>query len=243
MFKINEVSTFTGLTIRTLRYYDEIGLVSPGRSPNGHRCYSYADLIRLYEINLLKGTGLSLLEIQKSADNTSASDMNESFSRQEKLLNDRLQYIQNQLKKLEELRTSYNSTNTIDDKIIKDIFIDNNPLKSETNKIWDMGQQNESMTYQLKNFDKPLKFDEYYFTLSKLQGFPLNSISVQNEIKNYIVFLIDYYNNTINKNGLIIMANAYKSNDSATQYLQKYGEKFPVFLCDGMLYYLNHNNL
>lgn len=243
MFKINEVSTFTGLTIRTLHYYDEIGLVSPKRAPNGHRCYSYADLIRLYEVKLLKQTGLSLIDIQKNIELSSTSHVKESFARQKQFLQNKLQDIQNQIDKLEELKMSYNSENSFDDRIIKEIFIENNPLKTETNEIWDIRQQKEVMTYQFKIFDKPLKFDDYYVEISKLHKHPINSLPVQHEIKKYIIFLIDYYNNTLNKSGLIVMANAYKNNNFATEYLKKYGENFPVFLCDGMLYYLNHNDL
>ncbi|HFI0683479.1 TPA: MerR family DNA-binding transcriptional regulator, partial [Streptococcus suis] len=44
MFKITEFSKITGLTIRTLQYYDEIGLLIPNREKNDHRTYSYNDL-------------------------------------------------------------------------------------------------------------------------------------------------------------------------------------------------------
>ena len=104
MFKINEVSTFTGLTLRTLHYYDEIGLVSPKRTPNGHRCYSYADLIRLYEVKLLKQAGLSLIDIQKNIEHSNNSNVEELFERQKQLLKNKLQDIQSQIDKLEELK-------------------------------------------------------------------------------------------------------------------------------------------
>lgn len=52
--KIGEVARRTGLTARTLRYYEEIGLLPPtGRLGGGHRVYTGDDLARLYRICVL----------------------------------------------------------------------------------------------------------------------------------------------------------------------------------------------
>ena len=50
-FRIGEVATQAGVTTRTLRYYQELGLLSPsGSSPGGSRRYSQADVNRLRRI-------------------------------------------------------------------------------------------------------------------------------------------------------------------------------------------------
>jgi len=50
-----------GTTARTLRHYDSIGLLTPGAvSSGGHRLYSFADLVRLAEIQYLQGMGFGL---------------------------------------------------------------------------------------------------------------------------------------------------------------------------------------
>ncbi len=65
-WKVGELAKLSGLTIRTLRYYDQIGLFSPsGHSDSGHRLYCEADFSRLQQILSLKELGLSLEEIQK----------------------------------------------------------------------------------------------------------------------------------------------------------------------------------
>ena len=44
-WRIGEVATATGLTVRALHHYDRIGLVVPSaRTPGGHRLYTDADL-------------------------------------------------------------------------------------------------------------------------------------------------------------------------------------------------------
>ncbi|MFD1544963.1 MerR family transcriptional regulator [Nonomuraea guangzhouensis] len=61
---IGELAKATGVTIRTLYHYDEIGLVQAGeRTASGHRRYTGADLRQLYRVRALRGLGLSLEEI------------------------------------------------------------------------------------------------------------------------------------------------------------------------------------
>lgn len=64
-WKVGELAKLTGLTIRTLRFYDQIGLFAPsGHSDSGHRLYNEADIGRLQQIMALKDLGLSLDEIR-----------------------------------------------------------------------------------------------------------------------------------------------------------------------------------
>lgn len=64
-WKVGDLAKLTGLTIRTLRFYDQIGLFSPSEhSESGHRLYNEADIRRLQQIMTLKDLGLSLEEIQ-----------------------------------------------------------------------------------------------------------------------------------------------------------------------------------
>src|SRR5215210_4281217 len=61
MWKIGELARRTGLTVRTLHHYDEIGLLSPaGRSEGGHRVYGEGDVRRLYRIVSLRSLGFAL---------------------------------------------------------------------------------------------------------------------------------------------------------------------------------------
>ena len=70
--KVGELARASGLSIRTLRYYDELGLLTPSRrSPAGHRLYGDHDVQRLYRICLLRRAGLALAEIGKALDEPS----------------------------------------------------------------------------------------------------------------------------------------------------------------------------
>jgi DNA-binding transcriptional MerR regulator len=64
-WRIGEVATATGLTIRALHHYDQIGLVVPsGRTPGGHRLYTSADLALLYQVTAMRQLGLSLDQVR-----------------------------------------------------------------------------------------------------------------------------------------------------------------------------------
>ena len=63
--KVGDLAARTGVSIRTLHHYDDIGLLSPRhRSPSGHRLYRRADIIRLQQIVSLRQMGLSLDQIR-----------------------------------------------------------------------------------------------------------------------------------------------------------------------------------
>ena len=66
--RIGEVARLAGTTPRTIRYYEEIGLlpVPAGRAPGAHRTYAEADVERLTELLRLKDLlGLSLEELKE----------------------------------------------------------------------------------------------------------------------------------------------------------------------------------
>lgn len=67
--RIGELAAASGLTVRTLHYYEEIGLlVASARTDAGHRLYSDDDVARLYRICLLRRLGLPLDEIGRALD-------------------------------------------------------------------------------------------------------------------------------------------------------------------------------
>jgi MerR family transcriptional regulator, thiopeptide resistance regulator len=69
VWKIGELAKRTGLTVRTLHHYDEIGLLSPAeRSDGGHRVYDEADVQRLYRIVSLRSLGFPLDAIAQALD-------------------------------------------------------------------------------------------------------------------------------------------------------------------------------
>ncbi len=64
--QIGGVADRLGVSTRTIKYYEELGLVSPeNRSPGGFRLYGASDVERLERILRLKGMGFSLAAIRE----------------------------------------------------------------------------------------------------------------------------------------------------------------------------------
>lgn len=75
-WKISEVARRTGLTIRTLHHYDEIGLLQPSlHTEAGHRLYTDNDLARLQQVLSLRQLGFSLDEIHECLDRANFSPL------------------------------------------------------------------------------------------------------------------------------------------------------------------------
>jgi MerR family transcriptional regulator, copper efflux regulator len=63
--RIGQLARRAGVTTRTVRYYEGLGLLSSRREGSGHRQYDEQVLLRLQKIDWLKGMGLTLEEIRE----------------------------------------------------------------------------------------------------------------------------------------------------------------------------------
>src|SRR5262249_34060494 len=67
--KVGELAKRTGLTVRTLHHYDEIGLLKPSQHTEaGYRLYAAADVARLQQVLSLRQLGLSLEQVRDCLD-------------------------------------------------------------------------------------------------------------------------------------------------------------------------------
>lgn len=95
MKTVHEVSALTGISIRTLQYYDQIGLLPPAkRTEAGYRLYDGAALERLQQILLFRSLEFPLKEI-KAILESPRFDPRQALEDQIKLLELRRQHIEN----------------------------------------------------------------------------------------------------------------------------------------------------
>jgi len=68
-WKVGELAQATGITVRTLHHYDEIGLLKPSQhTDSGHRLYTQGDIARLQHVMTLRQLGLALEDVQAALD-------------------------------------------------------------------------------------------------------------------------------------------------------------------------------
>jgi MerR family transcriptional regulator, thiopeptide resistance regulator len=92
-YSVGKVAVLSGVTIRTLHHYDEIGLLSPGgRSDVGYRVYGEADLERLQRILFYRELGFTLKEISTIIEDPNTDAMGH-LRRQRELLVERIERL------------------------------------------------------------------------------------------------------------------------------------------------------
>ena len=62
---VNQAAKLTGLPPKTLRYYEDVGLVSPARLPNGYRAFDGRDIQKLAFVANARSLGFSLKECRR----------------------------------------------------------------------------------------------------------------------------------------------------------------------------------
>jgi MerR family transcriptional regulator, repressor of the yfmOP operon len=121
-WRIDQVAARTGLTKRTLRYYEEIGLLEPAtRTEGGYRLYNEADIEHLERIKRLRDLlGFSLAEIREIAEaeeqreqvrvawqrETNPQARSAWLDRSEELTQRQLRLIEEKLTGLQEMQSS-----------------------------------------------------------------------------------------------------------------------------------------
>ena len=95
MMTVNEVSRLTGVSIRTLQYYDRIGLMHPAKYTEArYRLYDDTSLERLQQILLFRELEFSLKEIREILDSPSF-DKSKALAQQIELLTLKKEHIEN----------------------------------------------------------------------------------------------------------------------------------------------------
>ncbi len=106
MMTVKEVSNLTEVSIRTLQYYDKIGLLHPAhRTQAGYRLYDDAALERLQQILLFRELEFSLEDIRKILKNPEF-DREKALEQQITLLNLKKQHLEKLIALAEKIRTT-----------------------------------------------------------------------------------------------------------------------------------------
>ncbi len=95
MMTVHEVSKLAGVSIRTLQYYDKIGLLHPSKySDAGYRLYTDTDLERLQQILLFRELEFSLKDIREILESPDF-DRNKALDQQITLLKLKKEHLEN----------------------------------------------------------------------------------------------------------------------------------------------------
>jgi DNA-binding transcriptional MerR regulator len=137
-WSIQEIARLAGTTSRTLRHYDDIGLLPPSRiAANGYRHYDEAALVRLQRILLLRDLGLGLPQIAEVLANSAAAAASEASALEAHLalLRQEQQRLERQIASVENTITTLKEGGTLMADNMFDGF-DHTQHKEEVEQRW-----------------------------------------------------------------------------------------------------------
>ncbi|MFC4402998.1 MerR family transcriptional regulator [Gracilibacillus xinjiangensis] len=107
VFTISEFGKRAKITVRTLRFYEELGLLVPEqKNSSGHRLYGLAELVKLQQIQSLKFIGYSLQEIKNLMENdtNALTQLEKSLPLQHKLLTEKRNELNRAIEAIERVQ-------------------------------------------------------------------------------------------------------------------------------------------
>lgn len=136
LLSIGSVAKQYNLSLRTMRYYDQIGLLTPSvKSESGARFYSSEDVHTLQKITLMKSISLPLNEIKKMIDNIT---MKEILAAQRKELQEKLSHVNEAVEKTNTLLHVLELQGELDwEELLSFIKANENTKRQNKKKTWD----------------------------------------------------------------------------------------------------------
>ena len=241
--KINEVSKITGVSLRTLHYYDKIGLLVPAKLENGYRVYSNDDLNKLQKILFYKYLNFKLSDIANIIENNNDSLI--ILEEQHKLLLKEKQKIENVIKTIEKTIKDYKGEihMTIEEKF--EGFKKEDMKKYEIEAKDKYGEEVIEESKRRQKGQESKAEDEFNNTFKAFANYKKEEIDitrdrVQKEVENLY--------NHINKYGFdcslevfSYIGKGYYENPEFRNNINKFGEDVAEYISSSIKYYCNKN--
>ncbi len=241
--QVREVATLTGISVRTLHYYDEIGLLIPEKSTvSGYRHYSEHDLERLQQILFFKNVGFSLKEIKQMIG---VPDFNqfEALQLHRKMLMKKRDHIDTLIKTVSKtIEHQKGEISMTKEERFSGFNFSKNEYEKEARERWgneavDKSQRKiDHMSTEEKGaFEQ--KFNQIYRDLASIRHVSPASNEAQAKIETWYQYL-----NKIGNYSYEAFANLgemYVTDERFTKNIDQFGDGLAQFMCDAMNIYAN----
>jgi DNA-binding transcriptional MerR regulator len=121
-YRITEFARKASVSVRTLRYYDKLGLLVPKHNQSGHRLYTDEDLIQLQYILSLKFLGFSLKEIKNFLE-VDAKHLQKRLAQQKAMMKRKIAQIEKIIEAIENVENALMSNKMDYNSIINTIQV------------------------------------------------------------------------------------------------------------------------
>lgn len=192
VYLIGEFSKKTGISIRTLHYYDDIGLLTPQKAPHsGHRIYDQHDILTIQKIVSFKFLGYSLDEIIKLLKVTSfGSALHDTLQLQKQAFEEKQAHIKAALKVIDRVITTIAEEKEVDSDILLSL-IQSIQTENEQRQWLEQFVSEEAITklynrdeQEMESLDK--RFIQFSKEVKRLTGTPVEHAEVQRLIDEHM---------------------------------------------------------
>ncbi len=241
-----EVAKLTGISVRTLHHYDDIGLLCPKRNKeNGYRNYSEEDMDRLQQILFFRECGFPLSQIQRMLSST-------SYNREDAFLLQK-KYLMHEKKRIEAmLHTLNKSMKLMKGEITMSVYekfkgfdMNNNPYEKEARRLWGDETVDKSNAYiESLNEDEKKSIsqgmDDLFSELAAIRNEnPASDISQRAMEKMYGYFNKNF-GGQYTPQAFAGVGKLYITDVRFTENIDRYGTGLSEFLAEAMRIYADN---
>jgi len=239
--KVKEVADLTGVSVRSLHHYDDIGLLVPDEvSEAGYRVYSDENLTTLQQILFFREVGFPLKKIKELLDSPSFNRL-EAFELQRDMLLSKRRQLDVMIKTIDKTLQSERGEMTMtNEEKFKGFDFSSNPYEQEARERWG----DEAVDKANKNVaqfgeKEQQEMNRIYSNLAALRGTDPASAEAQTAIADWYTFLnkIAHYS----PEAFAGLGEMYVADERFTKNIDQFGEGLAVFMRDAMKAYADKN--
>ena len=235
--KVKEVSVLTGVSVRTLHHYDEIGLLVPDDlTEAGYRLYSDDNLATLQQILFFREAGFSLKSI-KDLLASPTFDRQEAFELQRKMLIDKRKQLDGMIELIEKtIQHGKGECSMSNEEKFKGFDFGENPYEQEARDRWGdtvVDKANDKINTFGEGIQE--KMNHIYFSLAELRHIAPESEEAQDAIGEWFTLLNEM--GTYSLEAFAGLGEMYVADERFTSNIDKFGAGLAVFMRDAMAIY------
>lgn len=224
MMTVNEVSKLTGVSIRTLQYYDTIGLLKPSNyTESGYRLYDDTALSRLQQILLFRELEFPLKEIKEMID-APGFDREKALEQQIELLLLKKEHLENLIDFARSIKTEGENKmdfSAFDKKKMEEYSKKAKEQWGHTDAYKEYEEKAKGMTDEKQN-DVTTRFMQVFAEFGKMKDKDAASDEAQAQVKKLQDFITaNYY--TCTKEILAGLGKMYAAGGEFTENIDKFG--------------------
>jgi DNA-binding transcriptional MerR regulator len=244
--KVKEVADLVGISVRTLHYYDEIGLLTPEETTeSGYRLYSDENLETLQQILFFKEIGFPLKKI-KEIINSPSFDRHEALVLQQKMLLEKRKRLDKMIatieKTIQHMKGEIQMTNK---EKFEGFDFSHNPYEQEARELWGdeaVDKANAKLGNMTKEEQEAMtkEMNSIYQKLASLRNGSPESDEAQAAIKEWYDFLNNNFGN-YSLEAFKGLGQMYVDDERFTKNIDQFGEGLAKFMRDAMAVFADKN--